>query len=489
MKDNQIISLRVSKQFGKRKYSVIIKDSLRLLPHSLDSLIKAFNIDIPKLNFPYKFAKLHNLDYVGKKPSIDHWNKISQDHYDSIPSDNWSLRTETYKYILNDVRSLYYVLKEFNIEIFLEYRLNINKFLSLPSLALGVFRSSFYLRENIRILRPDIDRIIRKSYYGGIVDVYKPKVDHGYHYDINSLYPLAMTKKLPIGSAKITSQRDLSKIMGFVKANIIAPCKEVLENPVLPVKLDNGELVVPRGQFSGWYYSEELKYAESLGYKITVIEAVEIEHEYVFNEYIDHFYKIKSTTKNPTSKLIAKLFLNSLYGKFGMNIENSISSVVNIDTIDLLLKEGNIPVGEPIALDTNEEIFIFKYAKRDYDLDQPRDRVINVAIASAITAYSRIEISKYKNIPGNPPVYTDTDSIILHKPLDSKLVGTELGQMKLELVVNKGIYISPKIYYETDGVSELKKCKGLGSVLSIDEYLTLYRGDSIMKTKLYFQKN
>ena len=55
----------------------------------------------------------------------------------------------------------------------------------------------------------------------------------------------------------------------------------------------------------------------------------------------------------------------------------------------------------------------------------------NVAISAAITAYARIHMNQFK-IEGET-FYTDTDSIFTNTPLDSNLVGNELGQMKDEL--------------------------------------------------------
>ena len=42
----------------------------------------------------------------------------------------------------------------------------------------------------------------------------------------------------------------------------------------------------------------------------------------------------------------------------------------------------------------------------------------SVTVASAISAYSRMTINEYKCIKDNPPFYSDTDSIVLHSPLD-----------------------------------------------------------------------
>lgn len=55
----------------------------------------------------------------------------------------------------------------------------------------------------------------------------------------------------------------------------------------------------------------------------------------------------------------------------------------------------------------------------------------NVAIAAAITSYSRIHIMDFKL--NNDTIYSDTDSIILGNSINSFLIGPELGQMKDEL--------------------------------------------------------
>jgi hypothetical protein len=42
----------------------------------------------------------------------------------------------------------------------------------------------------------------------------------------------------------------------------------------------------------------------------------------------------------------------------------------------------------------------------------------SVSIAAAITAYARISINMFKNIPGNKYLGGDTDSVIMEHPLD-----------------------------------------------------------------------
>src|SRR5690606_110725 len=106
---------------------------------------------------------------------------------------------------------------------------------------------------------------------------------------------------------------------GFAEAEVTAPTD--LKIPVLPLKTTvNGveKLIFPTGTFKGTFFSEELRYAQSLGYKIKLIKALEFSRSKdLFSEYIINFYR-KKAMGSGAMKAISKLFLNSLYGRFAM---------------------------------------------------------------------------------------------------------------------------------------------------------------------------
>ena len=77
-------------------------------------------------------------------------------------------------------------------------------------------------------------------------------------------------------------------------------------------------------------------------------------------------------------------------------------------------------------------------------LSRKRGVISAVQIASAVSSYARISIKEFKNIPGNPCIMSDTDSVVLLHKLDDSLVGEELGQMKLEQEIKHGIFIRKK---------------------------------------------
>jgi len=83
---------------------------------------------------------------------------------------------------------------------------------------------------------------------------------------------------------------------------------------------------------------------------------------------------------------------------------------------------------------------------------------------------------------------SDTDSVVLTKPLSGELIGEELGQMKLEYKIKKAIFIRKKLYYilTTDG-QEVIKASGLdSSKLNYKLFLDLLNGKTIEIERVQF---
>jgi hypothetical protein len=87
------------------------------------------------------------------------------------------------------------------------------------------------------------------------------------------------------------------------------------------------------------------------------------------------------------------------------------------------------------------------------------NRIGNIAVAAAITAYARIEVDRYKRLPGIECYYSDTDCVHLSGPLPAEYIGDGIGQMKNELADQnysiskdseyyylKGLYLRDKTY-------------------------------------------
>nr|YP_010833251.1 hypothetical protein QLP03_mgp070 [Agaricus bitorquis]WFG53998.1 hypothetical protein [Agaricus bitorquis] len=67
-KENDILSIKITDK--DRKINVKLKDSIKMVPTSLDKMLKTFNCNVTKGIFPHKFVNEHTLKYVGPKPEI-----------------------------------------------------------------------------------------------------------------------------------------------------------------------------------------------------------------------------------------------------------------------------------------------------------------------------------------------------------------------------------------------------------------------------------
>ena len=118
----------------------------------------------------------------------------------------------------------------------------------------------------------------------------------------------------------------------------------------------------------------------------------------------------------------------------------------------------------------------------------------NIAIASAITAYARIHMSQFKNNSDYNLYYTDTDSIYIDKPLDDSLVNNKLlSKLKLENIINKGIFLAPKVYYlETEDGKVIYKVKGFSHNINLtqnDFTNLLYKDTFVQKYQNKWRKH
>jgi hypothetical protein len=110
---------------------------------------------------------------------------------------------------------------------------------------------------------------------------------------------------------------------------------------------------------------------------------------------------------------------------------------------------------------------------------------VSIPIASAITAYARINMSQFKNNNDFNLFYSDTDSIYIDKPLDDSLVNDKiLGAMKLENIIEKAIFLSPKVYcLLTNDNNLVYKVKGLSHniELTMKDFEQLLTKDTFLK--------
>ena len=106
-------------------------------------------------------------------------------------------------------------------------------------------------------------------------------------------------------------------MFGFCE--VVVTCPKDIKKPVLPHKY-NGETIFPTGEWTGVYFTEELKAVSNLGYSFKILKYWQFSKSPLFNNYVNNFYEQKKNAKTPSERLIAKMHLNQLYGIFGRRL-------------------------------------------------------------------------------------------------------------------------------------------------------------------------
>ena len=434
---------------------VTIYDSLKILNFSVEQIAKDFNLPIRKLEIDYK--QIREIGHTLTEKEID--------------------------YIKNDVEIMARALK-----IMFDEKLTK---MTIGSDALNNYKEiNKNFKKYFPILPYEIDKDIRKSYKGGFTylnDCFKEKeTDAGIVLDVNSLYPSVMKyEKLPFGEPIFFEgiyEKDTLYPLYVQTISCVFDIKDGMIPTIqiknnmsfLPneyVKSSNGDIVtltltnVDLELFFEHYNVTDLTYHS--GWKFKAIKGL-------FTTYIDYWSerKIQAKKDNNTALYrIAKLMLNSLYGKFGLNPD----------------VRGKYPY-------LNED-GIVKYALYDAEI---RDSIY-IPVASFITSYARrktittsqiikeYSIKKYKK---DLYIYSDTDSIHCLFKDDSELKDIieiddyKLGAWKLESKFKRGKYLRQKCYIELGfddnmNVTVAGLPKKLGNLITFENFNVEFTTENI----------
>lgn len=409
---------------GKRKLHTVIYDSLKKLPFPIKKIAKDFNLEVKK----------GDIDYDKKRPP------------------GYEITEDEKEYIKNDVEILAQALE-------IQFDQGLNK-MTTGSDAMGSFKDMINkksFKKLFPILPLHIDEDIRKAYRGGFTYLdsrhEEKTVDGGLVLDINSMYPaIMMDRDLPIGAPvpfhgeyendpthplfiqKVSCEFELKE--GHI------PTIQIKKNPLFKgneyLKSSGGENVdiyvtnVDLALMKEHYHLYDLEYHQ--GYKFRKTKGV-------FKEYIEKWTEVK-VNNTGAIRLLAKLMLNSLYGKFASNPDVTGKEPYLNEDGSNGFKVGEEEIKDPVY--TPMGVFITSYG---------RDQIIRTAQLS----YDRF-------------IYCDTDSVHLtgsEVPDELKpfVHPTELGKWDLEGVYKRGKYIRQKTYvheYEEDGNIKTKvTCAGM----------------------------
>ena len=417
---------------GKKTKKITIIDSLKILNMSVDQVAKSFGLPISKLE----------LDY------------------DRPRERGYQLQDYEKDYITNDVK-----IMSLALDVLFKEGLT---YMTAGSNALHDFKTTHSRRKFDRMfpqLNYKVDKDMRQAYKGGFTylnPIYKEKdVGKGVVLDVNSLYPSVMYEKpMPIGEPILFQGEYVYDRVYPLYIQMLTCCFELKEGMIPTIQIKNNKYFMENEYltssdneivtlvlsnidlklFLEHYNVYELHY--ECGWKFKAMNGI-------FTEYIDKWIKVKiEATKqgNKGMRQIAKIALNSLYGKYATSLDIQSKypyledGIVKYYLSDKEQRNGlYLPIG----------IFITSYA---------REKTIRTS--QAIKDYS---IKKYEK---DMYIYSDTDSIHTLLPIEElkqfcDIDDVALGKWKHESSFTKARFVRQKCYLENIDDEVKITCAGM----------------------------
>ena len=239
---------------------------------------------------------------------------------------------ELMTYCAQDTRVLGTLIKK-HIAFLKEHDLG-NFKLTIAGQAFGAYRHRFMTKQILVHTYENVLNMELASYRGGRCEVFQMgKHDNIYKLDINSMYPYIMREN--VFPNKLISNNVVNAGLDDVEnlidegTYVLAECDVSLKQPAIAVKKE--KLFFPIGNIRQTLTSPEIKLLldnPDIGEIVNIHDCASYTQTELFKEYVDYFYNIKQNDSNPAYQAMAKLFLNSLYGKFG---QRAFSKCVEVD--------------------------------------------------------------------------------------------------------------------------------------------------------------
>lgn len=351
--------------------------------------------------------------------------------------------------------------------------------LTLASSAMKFWKKHFYSGQAFNSSRMFFEEI-KEYYYGGRVECFaKGVIEKEFSvFDIKSAYPFAMTHFHPWGY-KIKVLDKLPK--HYKQCFITLRC---VSKGAFPYREKSG-LAFPNDKekreytITGWELFTAKKY--KLISDVEIIKVLQFSEQITFGEYVNHFFELKEKERNGDKRLylLAKLFLNSLYGKFAANpLKYKDYWTVPADEIRHFQENTGFTfcamVGKETALMTQ-------------DLPEEEMRFYNVATAASITGFVRAYLLEYMTKCGNV-LYCDTDSIAHYGDKSIFPTGDILGNWDNEGDFSKAAIAGKKLYaffYKKpkkgkDGKMIKSKIASKGVKLNEKQILSVAQGKKVL---------
>lgn len=382
-----------------------LRDSLKKIPLPVRDVPKAFNLESVKGEIDYEAERP-----IGYLPTEDEW-----------------------KYLYNDIYIMAQAMRVVIASGMTKLTVGADSLAEFKSLHGKGFTRTF------PTLSKTVDDDIRAAYRGGIAMPAKQwtrkRTGPGIVIDKNSMYPWVMrTKSLPYGRPWWSETEDEMADLYTVSLTFTAklkkghlPCiqlKRSLQfngNEFLEEVNEPTTVTITSIDLELWMTQYDLKiYAISGYWNFKAMDGL-------FNDYIDKWMAVKANSTGG-ARTIAKLHLNSLYGKFAKNTDVT---------------------GKRPYLDENGTV---QLTMCDHEESNP----VYTAMGAFITAYARQDLINSAQANYDRFLYCDTDSLHLRgrdEP-DLYLHPTELGAWKVEhdgQPFDDAVFLRAKQYCERFG--------------------------------------
>ena len=323
---------------------------------------------------------------------------------------------------------------------------------------------------------PFINDAERAAYHGGRTDTFfkgSPVGETVYKYDVNSLYPYCMLGDMPVRYLQPGKNEWVTGLDGFIilaQVDLYIPPESEYGFLGLEGIPHDGRLIFPVGRYRSWIWEPLLKIAARHGYIERVHNVLLYECENIFDGYITDLYQRRLEYRaagNDSFQMLTKLFMNSLYGKFGQRKAGKWVAVPP-ESNEYLVMAG---IGERHTQDWDGVETDYWQVGNDlyaYEDGQGLARHSICSVAGYITAKARAllwdALAAVIDI-GGQLYMCDTDSVVCNIPLPAALVDDkELGKFGLEGIAagSECIFYAPK-HYVYKGDIKLKGVRNPGT--------------------------
>lgn len=506
-------------------------DMCKHLQGSLADNLKAMKCDIKKGEFNHDDAKLDN-GWEGMPPE---------------------LKESCLKYLKSDVMGMRELYNKLNTAIYDEHKVNLSSFISTSSLTFNMWKKNIRGKFSIQLPNLKQEEAFRQAVRGG--RTYKSKHQfisedyEAYHEgkcgfddikdyvidaDVVSLYPTAMAHyPYPVGDCKELSEStdntplEMKGEMGIYQIEYEAN-KHLIHSIGGRREEKTNSLKWDLKDGAGWYTSIDIEDMLANGYKVKIIKGYYWEKvEYIFKDYIEKLFKkkeaeAKAGRKGSAAYMLAKLWMNGLYGK---NIQRPIYSKSTIvkNNVEYWKFWGDNIITDTRLLKNNKGEDIWYVTGTPRTITREEKCITKpTQLGAFILAYSRRimlnymkEANPHFDISSNPSVenqkkqiendiyYTDTDSLQMHsrnanliKDLGNKSLGGITDDLGDNCKIIKGLWIAPKLYMleyiKKDHASESFyhfRGKGLNKEdLTVQQFNDMANGKALSNTRKFQMK-